>query len=1182
MAGDMRVRLLLELVNKLSGPARQAAADIKGVGAAAMSLQGTATGKLQQVLQQTSAAAKGAAASLTGAGAAARTVGQSGATLPLQQALAGVTDQARRADGALDGVAAAARSISPSGAGRPLQQALAGAAEQARRADGALDGVAAAARGIGAEDARRLSRVLAGIPTAGARSAEAMAALAREAGRVASVGPGQALRRDLAEIAREARRSRDALSAAVNGGRALAQELAKIPGAGSHSAEALAAITREAGRLSRVGPGQSLRRDLAQVAREARRTHDTLTELTRGVQRLERRTTGQPLRRDLALIAREARRADDALHGVGAKAQRLQQANVGSAMQRGLANIATEAERARKALAATNAEAGRAGRRGPLIAPAAQPEAAAVPGSASAADGDGTSILATGKNMLLMGGAAYAGREVVRRTVGASVSFDSAMADIKKKVDLPEGRDWSDIEREIDRAAMTYGRSRAEVAAMVANLGASGVGFEDLPEYTEMAIRTGVSWDMAANEASAELMRARAGLGWTEEQLRDYGDKVNALGDASNALERDIAEMFGRASGGAAAAGVSTDVTLAGLTALNSVGVQPEIASRFFSQFSAKLAMASSDPEKWKAAGLDGNAVTKGMQTDSFKTMIDVLDQIASKANAAELAVDIFGEGWWDEAMRLRRAIPEWKRMMDLLNDPSRWKGSQQAALNVELATTQNHLNRLLATAEKVGDALGRWTLPHINVGADSIVQWIDSLGSRATVLDAFMERLRALKALANGEDISGGVKPDDPSKPKEGFMDWASKWEGDAVKWLSGGASEQKYLGNYLDELAFGKEGGKEQRLLEARLQAWRDHQQKLDAELDRLIAAEREARDKLARLQSEREQARKMGIDTNVIDYQIARAERDLDGKSAAADTGRADQRDRRQKVADDVFEANQALANVRRDIEVTQRRQLFRTSKDLGGGLPPAKLTRDLPDSDRLKADGLPAVVGGFDATASGPHAGVRAGYAEKPAPRIPTRGWRISKDEAGGFEMPSFPPPPQRAPLQLDLPATAPIILPQRPEAPKFGFGPEGFARQPEQYGPAGSPAPVSMRAIALQEMISPPDIGATIMDRLAADIEAGRPKVEGSAQAVGDSLRSALFGTDLAPAGQAAMDTYAAGIAANGGRAVAAARAVSAQVQSALRVDMSGAVSSGGSAPRGRIGGSLHDIPTGGP
>lgn len=901
------------------------------------------------------------------------------------------------------------------------------------------------------------------------------------------------------------------------------------------SASEMAAAAAAANRLASTGPGQTLRRDLAQAAREARRTHDALSELTRGVQRLERRGPGQALRRDLAQIAREARRADDALLGAGDKARRLGQANIGSAMQRNLASIATEAERARRAMAGVNTEAAK-GARGAAggVAPSAAHYAPAVDG------GGETSVLAGGKRLLLMGGATYAAREVWRGTAGQSINFEAAMADVKKKVDLPEGRSWSEIEREIDKGALKFGRSRGEVAAMTANLGASGVAFEDLPDYIAMTIGTGVAWDVTADSASEKLMQARAGLGWNAQQLRDYGDKVNALGDASNALERDIAEMFGRASGAAAAAGVPTDTTLAGLAALNSVGVQPEIASRFFAQFSAKMAMASTDsPKKWAAAGLNNKAVTAGMRTKPFETMVTVLDQIASKANAAELAVEIFGEGWWDEAMRLQRAIPEWRRLKAILDDPAKWKGSQQAALDVELATTQNHLERLWAAATKVGDALGRWTLPVINSNADSIVGWVDGLGERASVLDAFIERLKTLRALASGEDPTGGPKDSDPSKPDEGLLGWTSRWERDAVNWLSGGASDQKYLGGLLDEFVFGREGGKDGRLMDARVQAQVDHQKNLDSEAERLGTAERLAEERAARARSGRDNLVRRGASPEYADDQVRAAEADLADKRIAADRARSARDANRQKFDTDSIEAN-------RIHELNQRRGMFLAAKDNPTAppwikMPVPDLTRAKPNNNYLKADGLPAVVGGFGVS------GVQAGYTEKPAPRIPTRGWRISPDEAGGFR------------------------LPPRPPAGKFGFGEHGFAPQPQVPGAPG-------RGAAFLDSVSMPLMTPTITDQLAASIEAGRPQVESASRGVGDSVRSALHGIDLASAGQAAMAGYAASISASGEQAVAAARSVAARVRSELSV--SGPA--GEPSPRRRIGGALHDVPTGGP
>jgi TP901 family phage tail tape measure protein len=381
---------------------------------------------------------------------------------------------------------------------------------------------------------------------------------------------------------------------------------------------------------------------------------------------------------------------------------------------------------------------------------------------------DGGSTLFAGTKAMVGGYLGIQGvRMAGRATVGKSISFEKAMADVIKKVDLPEGQSQGDLERMITGSAIKFGRSREQIAGLAAELGAAGVAYTDLARAIAQATRASVAWDVTPSETGEKLAKIRTQHGMSLNELDDFVDKVNSLADTTASKESDIVEMFQRAAAGAKVADVDRDASLAFLTAMNAGGMQPEIAARGFGAMVSKLRTAKSNGGKKMAEGLKmldltPGQVEKGMKTDSLKTLIDLMARFEKSSDKAAVAVKMFGEGWWDEFSRMVQGAPEILKNLRLLNDPKNWRGSSDKTLNIELATTANHFERLKALASDVGDKLGRWALPAINEGIEKIIAGFDALDKRAA------DRAQARADRAMEDTTAGRVASDQPLTPEE------------------------------------------------------------------------------------------------------------------------------------------------------------------------------------------------------------------------------------------------------------------------------------------------------------------------------------------------------------------------------------------------------------------------------
>ncbi|PZU93132.1 MAG: phage tail tape measure protein [Chelatococcus sp.] len=485
---------------------------------------------------------------------------------------------------------------------------------------------------------------------------------------------------------------------------------------------------------------------------------------------------------DLIANTKGAKQAQAGVKGVKDEARKLDGATAGRRISRDFLNLTSNAKAATRSLKETKAASTALGqnsgaerlsrhlqrsrqearRLAAELKNVKTQQAAAAKAVASTEGGKGGSTLFAGTRAMVGGYLGIQGaRMAARATVGQSISFEKAMAEVRKKVDgMDDPAELAKMERAVSKWAIAYGRAREEVASLVAEAGAGGVTLKDMPEFVRINLAAATAWDATADKTSNALAKIRAATGWGNKELEEFVDKVNALADSGSAKEMDVVDMFQRAGAAAKAAGVDFDTSLAFLTAMNNVAIAPEVAARGFNAFASKLRTATDQGDKveegLKALGLTPKGVEKGMKADAKGTMIDVLQRLEKSADKASVAIKVFGREWWDEVARAGQALPEIRKSLDIVTDRKKWSGSAQNNLNIELSTTDKHLKRLSALTSEVGDRLGRWALPGINEGIEKIIAGMDELDRRS----AERSRLRAEAAAedATAEKIVDGA----------------------------------------------------------------------------------------------------------------------------------------------------------------------------------------------------------------------------------------------------------------------------------------------------------------------------------------------------------------------------------------------------------------------------------------
>lgn len=335
-------------------------------------------------------------------------------------------------------------------------------------------------------------------------------------------------------------------------------------------------------------------------------------------------------------------------------------------------------------------------------------------------------------------GVGYAGK----RALDAAVDFEAGMAEVRKKVNFNNPEEFARIEATIRKLAMDLGIARVEMAGLTAEAGASGIAVEDLERFMKLTGKASVGWDMAPREAAQAMAEMKAGLQMTIPELEVLGDKINALGDDSAAKERDIVHMFQVAGAAAKGVGVDMDTSLAFLTGAKAMGVQADVGARWWGAFTSRLG-AGFKGKKAKEAlaelGLDEKKLQAAMKAKPFETMIDFMERLDKAKNKVAISKNLFGDEWFDETLRVVQGLAEIKKQHAMLGRPSAWSGSLDKGLQVQLATTKNHFERLKVLSGEVGDRLSRWALPPINSGIEWLIGKFDELTTKSNLFSQNM-----------------------------------------------------------------------------------------------------------------------------------------------------------------------------------------------------------------------------------------------------------------------------------------------------------------------------------------------------------------------------------------------------------------------------------------------------------
>lgn len=203
--------------------------------------------------------------------------------------------------------------------------------------------------------------------------------------------------------------------------------------------------------------------------------------------------------------------------------------------------------------------------------------------------------------------------QVLRNTVNAAISFESAMTGVKKTTELTT-TEFAELSTGIRNMAKEIPLSVEGIAKIAESAGQLGIKKENILGFARVMADLGVTTNLTSEQAATALARLANITGMNQTEFDRLGSTIVDLGNNFATTEAEIVEMGLRIAGAGSLVGLTEDQILAFAATLSSVGIEAEAGgtaiSRVFVEIEKQVATAGKD--------LSLFAEVAGMSTQQF------------------------------------------------------------------------------------------------------------------------------------------------------------------------------------------------------------------------------------------------------------------------------------------------------------------------------------------------------------------------------------------------------------------------------------------------------------------------------------------------------------------------------------------------------------------------------------
>ena len=301
-----------------------------------------------------------------------------------------------------------------------------------------------------------------------------------------------------------------------------------------------------------------------------------------------------------------------------------------------------------------------------------------------------------------------------------AMTFESAMADVRKVVDFPTPAAFKDMQRDVLNLSTQIPMAAEGLAQIVAAAGRAGIAREELLGFATDAAKMGIAFDTTAEDAGEMMAKWRTAFGLGQKEVVGLADQINALTNTYGGNVQAVTDMVTRIGPLGKVAGVTAPQIASIAQLMNKVGVEAEVGATGIKNMMLRLtqgaAATKSQQEAFKALGLNAEAVSKSMQKDASGTILNVMERISglSADRQSSILTQLFGSESVGAIAPLLTNLDQLKANLALVGDASQYAGSMEQEYLTRIATTEGAVGLARNAFNALNIELGTRLLPTV------------------------------------------------------------------------------------------------------------------------------------------------------------------------------------------------------------------------------------------------------------------------------------------------------------------------------------------------------------------------------------------------------------------------------------------------------------------------------------
>ncbi|WP_342150374.1 phage tail tape measure protein [Methylorubrum sp. SB2] len=349
-----------------------------------------------------------------------------------------------------------------------------------------------------------------------------------------------------------------------------------------------------------------------------------------------------------------------------------------------------------------------------------------------------------GGRELGVGAAGYVVGQGLKTATEQAISFERALIDVGKATDGTGTplKAYSDKLLDLSRAT---GKTKEELASMLASAGFAGRPGQDLMRFTEFGAKATVAWGLSAEETGQNLAQLGNIYEADQKRIEAMADAIDKMADSSASKEAGLLDFVTRAGATGRASGLSIEQILPFAAAMKEVGVRTDVAATGFEALLNVMKLgkefSKSAGEGLDALGINSTKMRRRFVMNPLEETLKLLEKIKGVADPlkrAEILTNLFGKEYQDDIQKLLNGIDKIKEFRDILKDPKNYEGRIVENFGKQTQTDVNKIDRGQRSAEVVQTRAGDATKSILAVGMENFSTFINRIETSSNVLERF------------------------------------------------------------------------------------------------------------------------------------------------------------------------------------------------------------------------------------------------------------------------------------------------------------------------------------------------------------------------------------------------------------------------------------------------------------